>query len=299
MEDSYKSDNQDESASNSSNTPKYNYEYNDQRQRPGLGLGSNSTHHINIERIHQIKNAMINVCRVVNKYGNAPLPPFDSKYIRENGWVDSNSPWADAPVAMNEIASAGIEMNKALQRDGCQEASSDDDKKEGEWWEPILSKDTKSATRDSEKSSPRQGVQLSAEEQEQFERIHMEWATNAFAEELEALRKGTLEQQFGVKKKKVDSVEDLLDQNELSFVVSKQKKSSNNTNSNNGQSEDIDVQVLADMVRSGGNLFSDVEKRMLLRARQHGDSKQKPGSDVDRQNSLSIHELRRRKLGFI
>lgn len=245
---------------------------------------------------------MINVCRVVNKYGNAPLPPFDAKFIRENGWeVDSHSPWADAPVAMNEIASAGIEMNRALQKHNCEEVSSDDDKKEVEWWEPILSKDAKSATRDSEKPSPRQGVQLSAEEQEQFERIHMEWATNAFAEELEALRNGTLEQQFGVKKKKMDSVEDLLDQNELSFVVSKQKKSSNTTNSNNGQSEeDIDVQVLADMIRSGGNLFSDVEKRMLLRAKQHGDSEQQPSSsDVDRRNSMPMHELRRRKLGFI
>jgi hypothetical protein len=34
----------------------------------------------------------------------------------------------------------------------------------------------------------------------QFEQVHMEWATNAFAEELEALQNGTLEQKFDTKK---------------------------------------------------------------------------------------------------
>jgi hypothetical protein len=283
MEDSYGSNNQDESASESSHRPQYNYEYTDD---------GDNTKHVNIERIHQLENAMSNVRRVVNKYGNAPLPPLDPNVIDEKGWeIDSNSPWADVPAAMKEIVAAREQMHKALQSDVCQE--SNHDKTQVEWWEPYLSKDT-NAARDAEKQVPQQdhSTSLSTEEQKQFEQVHMEWATNAFAEELEALRNGTLEQQFGVKKKKVDALD--LDQNELSFVVSQQKSS--NTSRNNDHREDVDVQVLADMIRSGGAVFSDVEKRMLLRARQRGDVQ---NSDDYRENSLSIHEVRRRKLGFL
>jgi hypothetical protein len=239
---------------------------------------------IDTKRIDTIEGAMTNVWNVINKYGNASLPSLDPNDADANNWkIDDDSPWFDVPAAMNEIVTARQEMYSALKEITGEDSGENPDMK---WWEPYISRGTDTNTsyaNNINHKNPNQEA-LSSEEQKQFEQVHMEWATNAFAEELEALRNGTLEQKFGIKKKRVEALE--LDPTEHSFVVA--KKQSSNSNDELPR-EDVDVQVLADMIRSGGSVFSNVEKKMLLRARHRG-------GIVEEGKSLPIHELRRRKL---
>eukprot|EP00956_Cyclotella_meneghiniana_P036216 scaffold122836_cov56-Cyclotella_meneghiniana.AAC.5 len=93
------------------------------------------------------------------------------------------------------------------------------------------------------------------------------------------------EQKFGSKKKKVNDLE--LDPTQHSFVVSKKQNST--TDNINSMSEEVDVHVLAGMMQSGGRLFSNVEKKMLLRARQRGNLPRN-----ENLKPLPIHEMRKR-----
>ena len=259
----------------SSSHPQYNYEYisDDELRR---------NHPINVERIQQIEESMTGVRDVINKYGNTPFPSLDPNDIDANGWkIDHDSPWSDVSAAVKEIVSAGEKMKRVLEHGNTQNFS---DVKDTKWWEPYLSQDTKS--NDSIKYSDpiEQEDALTPEEEQQFEQVHMEWATNAFAEELEALRNGTLEQKFGSKKMKVNDLE--LDPTEHSFVVA--KKYSSTTDNSDSMREEVDVQVLASMLQSGGRLFSNVEKKMLLRARQRGNLPR-----IEKLESLPIHEMRK------
>lgn len=275
------SDSNDDSSS-SSDHPGYNYEYISEAD-------FQNTDHINAERVERIENAMGNVWNVINKYGNAKLPSLDPKEVDVNSWkIDGDSPWSDVPKAMKEIASARNEMDKVLEIDNNKEENSSDSNKNGAWWAPYLNKtENEDETMKFKASSRSREKALSEEEQTQFEQIHMEWATNAFAEELEALRNGTLEQKFGTKKKSAQGLD--LDQTELSFVVTKQNST------NKVVKEDVDVQVLADMIRTGGNVFSDIEKKMLIRARQRGGIR----TNNDSGASLTIHEIHRRNFCYL
>jgi len=271
MDDCNSSIDQDDSSSISDH-PNYIYEHSD----------FDNIKPINTTRIEQIESAMMEVHHVIDKYGNPSLPSLNPNDMDTKKWkIDDDSPWADVPKAIKEIVSARESMIRALDKDSTAKESDVDSV---EWWEPYLKDKTSNSRNDG--VSPRHEA-LSPEEQKQFEQVHMEWATDAFAEELEALRNGTFEQKFGTKKKR-EELE--LDPTQHSFVVAKQKSSNENP-----MSEDVHVQVLADMIRSGGNVFSEVEKKMLVRARQRGDVN---SQECDRGISLPIHELRRRKLGY-
>lgn len=178
---------------------------------------------IDTKRIDTIEGAMTNVWNVINKYGNASLPPLDPNDADANNWkIDDDSPWFDVPAAMNEIVTARQEMYLALKDITGEDSGENPDMK---WWEPYISRGTDTNTsyaNNINHENPNQEA-LSSEEQKQFEQVHMEWATNAFAEELEALQNDTLEQKFGIKKKRVEALG--LDPTEHSFVVA-QKQSS-------------------------------------------------------------------------
>ena len=274
----------DDDSSSPSNIPGYNYQYTSETD-------AQKTDHINTERVKRIESAMKNVWNIINKYGNSKLPSLDPKEVDVNCWkIDDDSPWSDVPAALKEIASVRNEMHKVLEIDNHTGSNTSDSKKSSDWWAPYLNKtEYEDKTMKYTNSSRSRDDTFTEEEQMQFEQVHMEWATNAFAEELEALRNGTLEQKFGTKKKSVEALD--LNQSELSFVVAKQKS----TNDDKVVKEVVDVQVLAVMLRSGGNVFSDIEKRMLLRARQRGGIETNHDSEV----LPTIHEIRRRNLGYL
>ena len=101
----------------------------------------------------------------------------------------------------------------------------------------------------------------------------MEWATTAFAEELEALRTGQLETLTSKRKQKKcaainvepeDSSALALDPTQYSFVLA----SKGGKGGGAAAAAEIDVQVLADMLQSGSQFLSSAEKKMLLGARQ-------------------------------
>ena len=135
-----------------------------------------------------------------------------------SGWeIVPNSPWADTSSAISEIVVAGERLVRAwslsTKDDGDNKGSKDDEptqeqqKKEKEWWQSILSNDDpqKKSNVSSSESIRRNGggddaavtngippsmdEPFTEEEELQFHDVYMEWATNAFEEELDALRK--------------------------------------------------------------------------------------------------------------
>jgi hypothetical protein len=307
MDESVSSD-QSKSESDSSKTTddkpssdKYDYEYSDD------DLKNNKFTTEELKRIQKVEKATNNVWEVISKYGNAPLPSLDPNDISNVGWkIDKDSVWSDVRTAMKEIAAASEDMKNAWEdNDDADDSRKDSldssyDQSNDDWWKPILSSDgnSSSSSYDRKGETHTESAPLSKEEQTQFEQFHMEWATNAFAEELEALRNGQLENQCNKnsaknKRGENDREDDFLDlnPNEHSFVVAKRNKPSEVTR------EDVDVQILAEMIRSGGTLLSDDEKRMLLRARQRGEKH--PNRKESDKKTATIHDIRRRELGFL
>eukprot|EP00804_Cyclotella_cryptica_P001116 CCRYP_008410-RA/>CCRYP_008410-RA protein AED:0.19 eAED:0.19 QI:0/-1/0/1/-1/1/1/0/292 len=277
---------------------RYHYEYT------SIDTNGNKFSKEELERIAKVERATTNISQVIRKYGNASLPSLDPNAFSESGWkIESDNPWSDAHAAVREIVAAGEEIKEAWgNREGnidMEESIAKSDRKTEEWWNPILSYDSSKSNGSNRKSPSFQAqrvhsVNLSAEEQTQFEQVHMEWATNAFADELEALRNG----QFGVKygatagKKKIGGTDVMLDldPNEHSFIVAKRKKEIDEVPS---MREEVDVQVLADMLRSGSNVFSGEEKKMLLRAKLRGEKIQEKCENVP-----NLHDIRKCEIGF-
>ena len=141
-------------------------------------------------------------------------------------------------------------------------------------------------------------------EQDRFQAVHMEWATTAFAEELEALRTGQLETLTSKRKQKKcaainvepeDSSALALDPTQYSFVLASKGEKGGGA----AAAEEIEVQVLADMLQSGSQFLSSAEKKMLLGARQRAVASSASGDVVEERNGISLHDRRKRELGFV
>jgi hypothetical protein len=276
--------------------------------------------------------------------GNKKGDTAESTSFDNGSWGDvltanCNSPWKD--IIENNDDSV---MNKALDeivaaRNGMMQAWNDcyyycnsdqsnnhnyyggtkqQQHKKLEWWEPIL---LRSDDDDDDKN-----VQNDLQQQRQFHQVYMEYATNAFSEELEALRKGQLERMCTAttttnnshgNNNEMGMVPDL-DPTQHSFVVSKHLGNTPNNNNDDGNDEandvaaaDIDVRVLSDMLSSGSHTLSMVERNMLLRARLRGVNAssstivstrdRKKGEDGGELlfTGLSLHDRRRRELGLL
>ena len=285
--------------------PEYNYEYSPSSDK-------NSLTNEQLERIQKIENATSNVRRVIEKYGNAPLPSLDPKDANGSWEIDADSAWSDPSVAVAEIVSAREELKSAW-GDGENGGGGEGQQKQ-EWWKSILGDDETSKSNNSGEAKKHVDTKtegddepLTKEEEKQFDAVYLEWTTNAFAEELEALRKGQLENLTSSRKQKKSvaaasgSAEVELDPTQYSFVVAskgKKKGKADDETAAAAAAEEIDVQVLADMLQSGGNFLSPTEKKMLLRARQRAKmrSDEKDPKDFV---GLSLHERRRRELGFV
>jgi len=324
-----------------------------------------------LERIAVIEAAASNVHAVLVKYGNAAsLPPsLDPNDIIDGklkyGWeIDPNTPWADTSSAINEIVSAGERLVQAWSRDDAEnvDMTQKDDgasmkvpQKKQDWWESILSTDPTQQNNSNESSSesmrrngdddaatnvpPKSDEQpLTEEEQHQFHNVYMEWVTNAFEEELDALRKGQLEEFTASRSKNMKSAKSSttgggsssnnnsggaamgenetveLDPTQYSFVVA-----GGNTKDDNKRKgldtkvdvaaaeaarmeavQEIDIRVLSDMLYSGSNNLTTSEKRMLLQARQRALLKDTVVMEDDTTDDagLTLHERRKREIGL-
>lgn len=287
--------------------PEYNYEYTPSSD-------NNSLSNEQLERIQKIENATSKVRRVIEKYGNAPLPSLDPKDANGSWEIDADSAWSDPSVAVAEIVSAREELKSAWgdgENGGADEGGEGQQKQE--WWKSILGDETSKSNNSGEAKkhvdtkTEGDDEPLTKAEEEQFDAVYLEWTTNAFAEELEALRRGQLENLTSSKKQKKSaaaasgSAEVDLDPTQYSFIVaSKGGKgkgiADDETATAAVAAEEIDVQVLADMLQSGGNFLSATEKKMLLRARQRAKMR---SDEKDPFVGLSLHERRRRELGFV
>mmetsp|Transcript_15638 Transcript_15638/g.33012 ORF Transcript_15638/g.33012 Transcript_15638/m.33012 type:complete len:393 (+) Transcript_15638:133-1311(+) len=281
------------------------------------------------KRIQNVERATTKVIKVIEKYGNAPLPSLDpNDASNEHGWeIPADSAWSNPSLAVKEIVNAreeligawgtGDEEGKQIDKDsGCSTRASS---QKVEWWEPIL---TNSSSTNNESGEGSQNITsanneddelLTGEDQEQFQAVHMEWATTAFAEELELLRKGQLDTLASNKRKQNKNASGRrgaeqqrdpssgveLDPTQYSFVVSSNDKNKAGDNANENAAvtmEDIDLQILADMLQSGSNFLSNTEKKMLLGARQRAMTSM---DVVDKGDGFSLHERRKRELGFV
>ena len=242
------------------------------------------------QRRSNIEAAAVNVLSIIRKYGNAHLPsldPNDNCNKKGEGWkIESNNPWSNTTQAMKEIINAREAIIKAW--------AEDDDEI------PIHSETKKGGNNSNEWSRYNEEMEgdksLTQEEQSKFKAVHMEWATNAFAEELELLRKGQLgtlaaarmKQRFNSAKSRKEEVATTveLDPTQYSFVIAPTK--SNSATNTAGEESNVDVQVLADMMKSVSDVLTNMEKRMLLR------------SDTQRYDDtmISLHERRKRELGL-
>ena len=311
----------------------YDYEYSvsQQNDKDNQPLSNKQR-----ERIQNIEVASKNVLAVIQKYGNAPLPSLDpSDYNRSSGcWrISNDSAWANTSLAMMEIVNAREGMIKAWDNDQVnndrvgikrqkEEQNNDDDNK---WWKSIIDDDdSMEGTTNGRRSTvenmntysgedfnkEKEEEALTEEEQRQFDTVHMEWATNAFAEELEALRSGQPTTKQRQQQKSLNAKSRKEEQNELrteldptqySFVVAKpMENEKDDTNNNNVEESNIDVQILADMMQSGSNVLSTTEKKMLLNARNRALLRRREeGCTDDDVNKLTLHERRKRELGFL
>lgn len=264
------------------------------------------------KRIHNIEQAATNVHTVIQKYANAPLPSLEPNDDKKSGLkIKHDSAWADASYAVNEIVTAREELVKAWDtgvpgEEGTSDSGATEKLEEEPWWKPILSGESttaKSYAGASERKEDSSNCRWTQEEEDKFQEVHMEWATDAFAKELEALRTGQLEttpsrmQKKGSVKK--EGREDL-SAYELSFVLSSEHSGSGGQDACKDaavEKEEInvmsDLSLIADMVQSGSNFFSNDEKKMLLRARQRALAS--PDREDGRDGGISLHERRRRE----
>jgi hypothetical protein len=277
-------------------------------------------------------------------------------------------------TALDEIVSARNDMVHAWEDyfNSCSSSCDDGDengtkgnnnnkqsaKKKEEWWEPVLRSSKKrlnggsdnddaivTTTTNHENSNSNQTIYghndqdyNNVQQQQQFHQVYMEYATNAFSTELEALRNGQLERicasssSFKKNKKGGGSannnnnnsssnnekgMEVDLDPTQHSFVVATNSAKHNNDDNDDtarakAAAAEIDVQVLSEMLSSGIHTLFNLEKNMLLRARQRGDD---DDDDDDYEGSrdnttngsgriggkdgLSLHDKRRQELGLL
>ena len=240
------------------------------------------------QRRSNIEAAADNVLSIIRKYGNTHLPsldPNDNCNKKGEGWkIESNNPWANTAQAMKEIINAREVFIKAWTEDDDEGQRNSKTKKGGnnsnEW--------SRNKEMEGDKS-------LTQEEQSKFKAVHMEWATNAFAEELELLRKGQLgtfaaarmkQRSNSAKSRKEEVATVELDPTQYSFVIAPTK--SNGGATNTGEESNVDVQVLADMMKFSSDVLTNMEKRMLLRSDTH---------HYD-DTMISLHERRKRELGL-
>mmetsp|Transcript_1585 Transcript_1585/g.3231 ORF Transcript_1585/g.3231 Transcript_1585/m.3231 type:complete len:417 (-) Transcript_1585:132-1382(-) len=295
----------------------------------------------NIERKQRVENATFKLRQLFKKYattdGLPPLNPDDWKGEGGPSWeIDPSSPWYDVPAALDEIVEVREELKKAWNtyHGSDQDEIDGENMKEGrnnydergrktageQSWKTRADSSTKTDKdnepmtmnewhiqfhkEQEEKRYRQQNPPLTKDEQEKFKQFHMEWVTDAFAEELNALRKGRLEKMFGNKSKKDahgnNPLELELDPTQHSFVVPNgNARIEENDQSDKAAEEaaaaEVDVRVLADMLMSGGNFLTDVEKRMLVNARLRGQTNNGGNTRVEK---MSLHERRRRELGF-
>ena len=225
-------------------------------------------------------------------------------------------------------------------------------KKKEEWWEPVLrsSKRRLNGGSDNDDAIVTTTTNLinsnqtnyddndqdynNVQQQEQFHQVYMEYATNSFSTELEALRNGQLERicasssSSNKKNKKgggsannnnsnnEKGMEVDLDPTQHSFVVVPNSAKRNDGDDDNtddtarakAAAAEIDVQVLSEMLSSGLYTLNNLEKNMLLRARQRGDDDDDVGSRDNTTNGsgriggkggLSLHDQRRQALGLL
>jgi hypothetical protein len=299
-----------------------------------------------LERISIIEAAATNVQRVLVKYGDASSLPSSlnpDDFSSGKCWeIDPNSPWSDTSSAVHEIVAARERMvrawSSAKKEDGDSKGGRDRDiapsneppKKEQEWWLPILSNDT--LQHNSSEARTRRNVDaaginippldepLTEDEQLQFHDVYMEWATNAFEQELDALRKGQLEEFTSARSQTRRSVTTTatttdaamgandsttaveLDPTQYSFVVTTESSNGDDKRKGVGTEalQEIDVRVLSDMMYSGSNVLTILEKRMLLQARQRALLKDAVvlEDDADATSGLTLHERRKREIGL-
>ena len=171
---------------------------------------------------------------------------------------------------------------------------------------------------------------LTEDEQLQFHDVYMEWATNAFEQELDALRKGQLEEFTSARSQTRRSVTTTatttdaamgandsttaveLDPTQYSFVVTTESSNGDDKRKGVGTEagsaeaariaalQEIDVRVLSDMMYSGSNVLTILEKRMLLQARQRALLKDAVvlEDDADATSGRTLHERRKREIGL-
>ena len=264
------------------------------------------------ERIHNIEQAATNVHKVVQKYASAPLPSLDPNDDKKSGSkIKHDSAWADASNAVNEIVTAREELVKAWDTgEGTSDSGATETLEEEPWWKPILSGESTTAKsyaganeRKEDSTKCREIADLTQQEEDKFQEVHMEWATDAFAKELEALRTGQLETMSSRKQKKgstkKEEREDLSAYG-LSIVLSSEHSGSWGQDACKDaavEKEEInamsDLRLIAEMVQSGSNFFSNDEKKMLIRARQRALAS--PAGEDGRDGGISLHERRRRE----
>jgi hypothetical protein len=240
--------------------------------------------------------------------------------------------------------------NENAQKDGG--SSTNGPQKKQEWWQSILSTDPTQQNNRNELSSesirwndgddaatklpPVDEQPLTEEEKHQFDDVYMEFVTNAFEEELDALRKGQLEEFTAARikmkstkpsittgrnlscsssdasmgdKESTSAVE--LDPTQYSFVVASSAnrdgiKKGVDTEAERAAAEaarlvavqEIDIRVLSDMLYSGSNVLTTSEKRMLLQARQRALSKKAVMDDDADDADITLHERRKREIGL-
>jgi hypothetical protein len=307
---------EEDDASSSEDTPlQYNYEYIPSSDKNTV-LNDKQR-----ERIQKIEDAATNIQRVLQKYGDA-LPSINPNDIDKGSWeIDSSSPWVDPSLAIKEIISAREELCKAWDRDdvddgervsgelmdGINAQTEDKDK----WWKSVLHKEDNSSkeidSRRSHINNHKDGEPpLTKEEEQQFKEIYMEWATNAYSVELNALREGELGTLTSARRKQkstssagskndksaAPAVE--LDPTQYSFIVENNKRRDVKK-----EVEQVDVKVLGDMMASGSYTLSNTEKRMLLQARQRAIERSADSSNTETDtDGISLHERRKLELGF-
>lgn len=336
-------DNNDDPSNNSSDeddadngdTPRYIYNYTPSRQQLLQHKSLNSQQMKN--DVEAINDAATQLFHVIKKYGgNSTTSPSSS-----SGWDEiltaKNSPWKDddnVDTALDEIVAARNNMVQAwdrfhndssvVDRDGKRTMNNDGEQSKMEWWEPILRSKQKLHDNGDDDNNNIKCSQANDDnddnnvDEQQFHQVYMEYATNAFATELEALRKGQLEQMCTNSKKKTNGgstnnsgkatssqpMELDLDPTQHSFVVASSKRSGNDDDIDDGAkaaaaAAEIDVQVLSDMLSSGSHTLSIVERNMLLRARQRGNSSSGGAVVLSTSEGLSLHERRRQELGLL
>ncbi len=288
----------------------------------------------------------------------SPNSPWTEYYTNND---DNSGMMID--TALDEIVSARNDMVRAWEdyfnscSSSCDDGDEDDTegknrnkqsaKKKEEWWEPVLRSSKRrlnggsdnddaivtTTTNHNNSNSNQTNYDdndqdyNNVQQQQQFHQVYMEYATNAFSTELEALRNGQLERicasSSTTKKNKKGGgsannnnnsssnnekgMEVDLDPTQHSFVVATNSAKHNNDNSDDtarakAAAAEIDVQVLSEMLSSGLYTLNNLEKNMLLRARQRGgdDDDDISGSGrIGGKVGLSLHDQRRQELGLL